>query len=250
MTYSPERKAALVTGAGGGMGRAHVLALARSGWSVAALDRDVDRLQALERESSAWATRVATYCADVTSEKEVRAVVEEASRRLGPVLGVVNNAGIGSVKRRSRDIPAEDWREMLDVHLMGAVHCVLATLDGMEQAGFGRIVNVSSYCAEVGSVGFSHYCAAKAALTGYSLSLALEEAEVGVTVNVVAPGLVDTPMTAGDNDETRARELAMIPLRRYGRPEEVAATISFLLSDGAGYITGRVLGVNGGMVRR
>ena len=136
------------------------------------------------------------------------------------------------------------------MHLIGAVHCVLATLDGMEQAGFGRIVNISSYCAEVGSIGFSHYSAAKAALIGYSMSLALETAESGITVNVVAPGLVDTPMTAGDSDEIRAHELTKIPLRRYGRPEEVAATISFLLSEGAGYITGRVFGVSGGMVCR
>jgi len=249
MTYSPERKVALVTGAGGGMGTADVLELLRSGWSIAALDRDGSRLEALERQTAAWAGRVATYCADVTSEKDVHAAVEDASR-LGPVLGVVNNAGIGSQKRRFRDIPVEDWREMLDVHLIGAVHCVLATLDGMERAGFGRIVNISSYCAEVGSIGFSHYCAAKAALIGYSMSLALEEAHAGVTVNVVAPGLVDTPMTAGDSDEIRAQELPMIPVGRYGRPEEVAATIGFLLSDGAGYMTGRVLGVNGGMVRR
>jgi len=120
----------------------------------------------------------------------------------------------------------------------------------MEEAGFGRVVNISSYCAEVGSIGFSHYCAAKAALIGYSMSLALEEADAGVTVNVVAPGLIDTPMTAGDNDEIRAHELTKIPLRRYGRPEEIAATVSFLLSDQSGYMTGRVLGVNGGMVCR
>ena len=136
--------------------------------------------------------------------------------RLGPVLGVVNNAGIGSAKRMFRDIPVEDWRQMLDVHVIGAVHCVLATLEHMEAAGFGRIVNVSSYCAEVGSIGFSHYCAAKAALIGYSMSLALEEAEAGVTVNVVAPGLVDTPMTAGRqrrDQGARADEDPASPLR-------------------------------------
>ncbi|MGO9148585.1 MAG: SDR family NAD(P)-dependent oxidoreductase [Acidimicrobiales bacterium] len=249
MSSSPEGKVALVTGAAGGMGKADVLALLDSGWNVAACDRDESRLETFRSETEEWADRIASYCLDVTSLKDVQEAVKDASR-LGPVLGVVSNAGIGSAKRLFRDIPVDDWREMFDVHVIGAVHCVLATLDGMEEVGFGRIVNVSSYCAEVGSIGFSHYCAAKAALIGYSMSLALEEAEAGVTVNVVAPGLVDTPMTAGDSDEIRAHELTKIPLRRYGRPEEVAATISFLLSDGAGYMTGRVLGVNGGMVCR
>jgi NAD(P)-dependent dehydrogenase (short-subunit alcohol dehydrogenase family) len=249
MSGSPEKKVALVTGAGGGMGKADVLALLETGWNIAAFDRDESRLDAFREANEKWASRIATYRVDVTSLKDVREAVSDASR-LGPVLGVVNNAGIGSAKRLFRDIPVDDWREMLEVHLIGAVHCVLATLDGMEKAGFGRIVNISSYCAEVGSVGFSHYCAAKAALIGYTMSLALEEAEAGITVNAIAPGLVDTPMTAGDNDEVRALELTKIPLRRYGHPEEIGATVSFLFSDGAGYITGRVLGVNGGMVCR
>lgn len=249
MSSSPKEKVALVTGAAGGMGKADVLALLASGWNIAACDRDESRLSALRSETEQFQSRIATYCIDVTSLASVQDAVSDASR-LGPVLAVVNNAGIGSAKRLFSDIPVEDWREMLEVHVIGAVHCVLATLKGMEQAGFGRIVNISSYCAEVGSIGFSHYCAAKAALIGYSMSLALEEAEAGVTVNVVAPGLIDTPMTAGDSDAIRAVELTKIPLRRYGKPEEVAATVSFLLSDGAGYITGRVLGVNGGMVRR
>jgi NAD(P)-dependent dehydrogenase (short-subunit alcohol dehydrogenase family) len=249
MSSSPENKVAVVTGAAGGMGKADVLALLESGWNVAAFDRDETRIETFKEETKDWGARVAPYVVDVTSLKEVQEAVDDA-RRLGPVLGVVNNAGIGSAKRLFRDIPVDDWREMLEVHLIGAVHCVLATLDGMEEAGFGRVVNISSYCAEVGSIGFSHYCAAKAALIGYSMSLALEEADAGVTVNVVAPGLIDTPMTAGDNDEIRAHELTKIPLRRYGRPEEIAATVSFLLSDQSGYMTGRVLGVNGGMVCR
>ena len=210
MSSSPERKVALVTGAAGGMGKADVLALLESGWNIAACDRDESRLERFRTDTASWADRVATYCVDITSLKDVSEAVKDASR-LGPVLGVVNNAGIGSAKRMFRDIPVDDWREMLDVHVIGAVHCVLATLETMEAAGFGRMVNISSYCAEVGSVGYSHYCAAKAALIGWSMSLALEEAEAGVTVNVVAPGLVDTPMTAGDSDEIRAHELAKIP---------------------------------------
>lgn len=185
MSSSPDKKVALVTGAAGGMGKADVLALLESGWNIAACDRDESRLDRFKAETSGWADRIACYCVDVTSLKDVQEAVADATR-LGPVLGVVNNAGIGSAKRMFRDIPVEDWRQMLDVHVIGAVHCVLATLEQMEAAGFGRIVNVSSYCAEVGSIGFSHYCAAKAALIGYSMSLALEEAEAGVTVNVVA----------------------------------------------------------------
>jgi NAD(P)-dependent dehydrogenase (short-subunit alcohol dehydrogenase family) len=249
MSVSPTNKVALVTGAAGGMGKADVVALVQSGWNAAACDRDESGLERFKKETQDWTDKIATYRVDITSLKDVREVVDDAAR-LGPVLGVVNNAGIGSPKRSFRDIPVDDWREMLDVHLMGAVHCVLATVDGMQQAGFGRVVNISSYCAEAGSIGFSHYCAAKAALIGFTMSLALEEAEAGITVNAVAPGLVSTPMTAGESEENRARSVSQIPLGRYGQPEEVAATISFLMSDAAGYITGRVLGVSGGMVCR
>ncbi len=249
MTQSPANKVALVTGAAGGMGKAHVLALVRSGWSVAACDRDEAALEHFRDETKEFADKVSVYAADVTSMDDVSRVVADASR-LGPVLGVVNNAGIGSPPRPFQKIPVEDWREMLEVHVIGAVHCVLATLDTMEEAGFGRIVNVSSYCAEAGSVGFIHYCAAKSALIGYTMSLALEQAEKGVTVNAVAPGLVETPMTAKDTPEAIAKATAKIPLGRYGRPEEVAATIAFLCSDEAAYVTGRVFGVSGGLVCR
>lgn len=249
MTQSPANKVVLVTGAAGGMGKAHVLALVRAGWSVAACDRDEMALAHFRDETKEFSDKVSVHNADVTSMDDVVRVVADASR-LGPVLGVVNNAGIGSPPRPFQKIPVEDWREMLEVHVIGAVHCVLATLDTMEEAGFGRIVNVSSYCAEAGSVGFIHYCAAKSALIGYTMSLALEQAEKGVTVNAVAPGLVETPMTAKDTPEARAKATSKIPLGRYGRPEEVAATIAFLCSDEAAYVTGRVFGVSGGLVCR
>jgi NAD(P)-dependent dehydrogenase (short-subunit alcohol dehydrogenase family) len=224
----------MVTGAGGGMGRAHVRALADAGWTVAACDLD-DRAQEAADEVKAGGGQALSLVFDMRDPGAVASAVAAASH-VGPVLGLVNNAGTGSPPMQLLELSTKDFRDMYEVHVEGA------------DSGYGRVVNIASYCVLKGSIGYSHYCAAKAALVGLSNSVALETAPSGVTINVVAPGLIATPMTAGEPAERRRHNEATIPVGRYGTPEEVAGVVRFLLSDDAGYLTGQTVHVNGGMV--
>jgi NAD(P)-dependent dehydrogenase (short-subunit alcohol dehydrogenase family) len=224
----------MVTGAGGGMGRAHVRALADAGWTVAACDLD-DRAQEAADEVKAGGGQALSLVFDMRDPGAVASAVAAASH-VGPVLGLVNNAGTGSPPMQLLELSTKDFRDMYEVHVEGA------------DSGYGRVVNIASYCVLKGSIGYSHYCAAKAALVGLSNSVALETAPSGVTINVVAPGLIATPMTAGEPAERRRHKEATIPVGRYGTPEEVAGVVRFLLSDDAGYLTGQTVHVNGGMV--
>lgn len=216
------------------MGRAHVRALADAGWTVATCDLD-DRAQEAADEVKAGGGQALSLVFDVRDPGAVASAVAAASH-VGPVLGLVNNAGTGSPPMQLLELSTKDFRDMYEVHVEGA------------DSGYGRVVNIASYCVLKGSIGYSHYCAAKAALVGLSNSVALETAPSGVTINVVAPGLIATPMTAGEPAERRRHNEATIPVGRYGTPEEVAGVVRFLLSDDAGYLTGQTVHVNGGMV--
>lgn len=216
------------------MGRAHVRALADAGWTVAACDLD-DRAQEAADEVKAGGGQALSLVFDMRDPGAVASAVAAASH-VGPVLGLVNNAGTGSPPMQLLELSTKDFRDMYEVHVEGA------------DSGYGRVVNIASYCVLKGSIGYSHYCAAKAALVGLSNSVALETAPSGVTINVVAPGLIATPMTAGEPAERRRHKEATIPVGRYGTPEEVAGVVRFLLSDDAGYLTGQTVHVNGGMV--
>ncbi|ORW36720.1 short-chain dehydrogenase [Mycobacterium paraense] len=229
-------KTAVVTGGGSGIGQAVAQRLRADGLDVATID-----LRPSETELA--------FTADVTDRSQVDAALAAIRAQLGPVTVLVNAAGLDGFKRFA-NITFEDWQRVIDVNLNGVFHTIQAVLPDMVEAGWGRIVNISSSSTHSGAPYMSHYVAAKSAVNGLTKSLALEYGPNGITVNAVPPGFIDTPMlrTAEQNgflgniEETIART----PVRRMGKPEDIAAACAFLISEEAGYITGQILGVNGG----
>jgi NAD(P)-dependent dehydrogenase (short-subunit alcohol dehydrogenase family) len=229
-------KTAVVTGGGSGIGLAVVHRLRADGLDVATID-----LRPSETELS--------FTADVTDRSQVDAALSAIRAQLGPVTILVNAAGLDGFKRFN-NLTFEDWQRVIDVNLNGVFHTVQAVLPDMIEAGWGRIVNISSSSTHSGAPYMSHYVAAKSAVNGLTKSLALEYGPSGITVNAVPPGFIDTPMLRaaekngflGSIEETIART----PVRRMGQPEDIAAACAFLVSEEAGYITGQILGVNGG----
>jgi NAD(P)-dependent dehydrogenase (short-subunit alcohol dehydrogenase family) len=229
-------KTAVVTGGGSGIGLAVADRLRADGLDVATID-----LRPSEADLA--------FTADVTDRSQVDAALSGIRARLGPVNVLVNAAGLDGFKRFI-NITFEEWQRVIDVNLTGVFHMTQAVLSDMIEAGWGRIVNISSSSTHSGAPYMSHYVAAKSAVNGLTKALALEYGPSGITVNAVPPGFIDTPMLRaaaekgflGDIDETIART----PVRRMGRPEDIAAACAFLVSEEAGYITGQILGVNGG----
>ncbi|CDO90786.1 short-chain dehydrogenase [Mycobacterium triplex] len=229
-------KTAVVTGGGSGIGLAVAHRLRADGLDVATID-----LRPSDAELS--------FTADVTNRSQVDAALSAIRAQLGPVAILVNAAGLDGFKRFS-NISFEDWQRVVDVNLHGVFHMTQAVLPDMVEAGWGRIVNISSSSTHSGAPYMSHYVAAKSAVNGLTKSLALEYGPSGITVNAVPPGFIDTPMLRaaekngflGNIEETIART----PVRRMGKPEDIAAACAFLISEEAGYITGQILGVNGG----
>jgi 2-hydroxycyclohexanecarboxyl-CoA dehydrogenase len=229
-------KTAVVTGGGSGIGRAVADRLRADGYHVASID--------LTPSDDQFA-----QTADVTDRGQVEAALSAIRAQLGPVTVLVNAAGLDGFKRFT-DISFEEWQKVVDVNLNGVFHCIQAVLPDMVDAGWGRIVNISSSSTHSGTAYMSHYVAAKSAVNGLTKSLALEYGPAGITVNAVPPGFIDTPMLR--NAEARGRlgdvqaTIDATPVRRMGKPEDIAAACAFLISEEAGYITGQVLGVNGG----
>jgi 2-hydroxycyclohexanecarboxyl-CoA dehydrogenase len=229
-------KNAMVTGGGSGIGQAIVNRLRADGLNVAVLD-----LNPSDDEFG--------YVADVTDRTQIDDALAAIRAKLGPVSILVNAAGLDSFKK-FHDVSFERWQRVIDVNLNGVFHCVQAVLPDMLEAGWGRIVNISSSSTHSGAPYMSPYVAAKSAVNGLTKTLALEYGPNGITVNAVPPGFIDTPMLRaaadkgflGDIDKT----IAATPVRRIGRPEDIAAACAFLVSEEAGYITGQLLGVNGG----
>lgn len=237
---------ALVTGASQGIGRACALELAASGATVALAARNESKLAEAVGEIEAAGGQAAAFTLDIASEASIKAAAKAVLERFGKVEILVNNAGItrdGLMLRMKR----ADWDDVLTTNLTGAFLLTQAVLSPMLKNRWGRIVNVSSVVGRTGQAGQVNYAASKAGLIGLTRSMARELASRGITVNAVAPGYIETPMTAVLNDEQRAAMMVQIPLGRPGTDAEIAQSIAFLASDAAAYITGHVLDVNGGM---
>jgi 2-hydroxycyclohexanecarboxyl-CoA dehydrogenase len=230
-------KTAVVTGGASGIGRAVAERLRGDGFRVAVID--------LTPTDDGFG-----YVADVTDRAQVDAAMSAIRDALGPVLVLVNAAGVEGFKK-FLGMSFEEWSKVIDVNLNGVFHTIQAALPDMVEAGWGRIVNISSSSTHSGQPFMAHYVAAKSAVNGLTKALALEYGPSGVTVNAVPPGFIDTPMLRSAERRqllggTVEDHIARTPVRRVGRPEDIAAACAFFASEEAGYITGQILGVNGG----
>jgi|SoiMethySBSTD1v2_1073268.scaffolds.fasta_scaffold484527_2 NAD(P)-dependent dehydrogenase (short-subunit alcohol dehydrogenase family) len=254
-------KVALVTGAGSGLGQATAQLFAQEGAKVIVADISQRRAEAVVAEINGTGKRAKAVAVrgDVSKKAEVDAMVAEGRKRFGAINIVVNNAGIGQIKNFV-DISPDEWQRMLDVHMKGTFLCTHAVISDMIAANWGRVINTASVAGMHGGPQNAHYAAAKAAIIGFTRSLALELARNNITVNAVAPGLIDTPMARGVGageeraiDEAKAEQvkqffLRRIPLRQLGRPIDIATAHLYLASDDAVYVTGQILSPNGGYV--
>ena len=234
---------AIVTGSARGIGAATATALAEDGWPVVVNARsDAESAEARAASIDGNGGRALAVAADVTDPEQISALFERAESEFGPVLVLVNNAGLRA-DGLAPQLAAEQWQTVLETNLSAAFHTTRRALRPMIRARFGRIVNVASIVGPRANAGQSNYAASKAGLIGLTKTVAVEVARRGVTVNAVAPGLVETKLTEGIGNGLADA----IPARRPGTPDEVAACVRFLVSDEAGYVTVSVLTVDGGL---
>ncbi len=255
-----EGRVALVTGASQGIGRACALALAEAGATVALCARNVEKLEAVAAEISGIAgptqddgavtegapPRASVFALDLANEDSIKECAKAVIARLGKVEILVNNGGI------TRDIltlrmKKKDWDDVLGTNLTGAFLMTQAVMGSMLKARWGRVINIASVVGETGQAGQANYAASKAGLLGLTRSLARELASRTITVNAVAPGYIETAMTAALTEDQKTAMTSQVPLQRAGTDREIAAAVAFLASEGAAYITGHTLDVNGGM---
>ncbi|HLH09821.1 MAG TPA: 3-oxoacyl-[acyl-carrier-protein] reductase [Terriglobales bacterium] len=238
---------ALVTGASQGIGRACALELASRGAVVALAARNEQKLAEVCSEITGAGGNAAVFKMDVGNEEEIKAAIKAAIAQLGKLDILVNNAGITHDQLVLR-MKRSDWDSVIHTNLTSAYLCVQAVLSSMMKQRWGRIVNITSVFGQMGQIGQANYAASKAGLIGLTMALAREVASRNITVNAVAPGFIETAMTADLPAELKNKVETMIPLGRPGRDVEVAKAVAFLASEDASYITGHVLNVNGGML--
>jgi 3-oxoacyl-[acyl-carrier protein] reductase len=244
--FSLAGKVALVTGASQGIGRETALALAEAGANVAIAARNEEKLVKLAEEIAPRGSAALAVKMDVAEAEQVKAGFKAVLEKFGKLDILVNNAAITRDGLALR-MKQEDWDAVIRTNLTGAHLCTQQALATMMRARTGRIINVASIVAQMGNAGQANYVAAKGGLIGLTKAIAMEIASRNVTVNAVAPGFIETPMTDVLSDKVKEELKARIPLGRMGTPRDVASAIVFLASDEAGYITGHVLDVNGGM---
>lgn len=244
--FSLKDKIALITGASQGIGRATALALSAAGAKVAVAARNTEKLATLVTEIESAGGAALAVPMDVADAAQVKTGFQQTLAKFGKLDILVNNAAIIRDTLALR-MKLEDWDAVLRTNLTGAHLCIQQALGAMLKQRSGRIINISSVVAETGNAGQANYVASKAGLIGLTRAIAVEVASRSITVNAVAPGFIETPMTAPLSREIKDKMKSMIPLGRFGSDTDVAAAIVFLASDEAGYITGQVLDVNGGL---
>jgi 3-oxoacyl-[acyl-carrier protein] reductase len=240
---------AFITGASRGIGRACAIALSAAGARVVLAARQLDKLEEVAAEIRASGGEAFVVPIDLASQDSIKEAFSKASKEFGRIDILINNAGLtrdGLAMRMKR----VDWDAVIETNLSGSFFCIQQVMPAMVRERWGRIVNITSVVGESGNAGQANYAASKAGLIGLTKSLAQELASRNITVNAVAPGLVETDMTASLTDELKAKFTESVPLKRMGKPEDIAAAVKFLSSDDAGYITGHILDVNGGMFMR
>lgn len=242
-----EGKVAIVTGAAQGIGRAIAETLARHGADIVVADLDPGRSQEAVTAITQLGRKALNVKVNVADWNDAKAMVDQVLKEWGKVDILVNNAGITRDGLLIR-MKEEDWNLVLQVNLNGTFHCTKAVLQPMTKQRYGRIVNIASIVGAMGNVGQANYAASKAAVIGFTKTVAREYASRLVTVNAVAPGFIDTAMTHGLPADVKETLQKQIPLGRLGQPADVAEAVRFLASEEAGYITGQVLHVNGGML--
>ena len=243
----PEPRVAVVTGGARGIGAAITTALARSGIHVAAgYSSNSKAAEDLQEKLRAEGASISVHQGNVGSPEDCQRVVSEVLEQRGRVDYLINNAGI-TVDKTVRKLTVDDWHAVLRINLSGSFYMTKAVLDHMTENQFGRIVNISSVIGQTGSVGQANYASSKSGLIGFSKSLAQEVARKGITVNCVAPGFIETEMVAAVPEKAMEKILAKIPVGRLGQADEIARAVQFLVDDRAGYVTGSVISVNGGI---
>src|SRR5882762_10092978 len=240
-------RVALVTGASQGIGRSCALKLASIGATVALAARNPEKLNELVREITGAGGKAAAFPVDVGDEAQIKSACQAAITQFGKIDILVNNAGITRDQLVIR-MKRSDWDAVLSTNLTSAYLCIQQVIGTMLKQRWGRIINITSVFGQMGQAGQANYAASKAGLIGLTMAIAREVGSRSITCNAVAPGFIETAMTASLGDEFKQNAVKQIPLGRVGSPDDVANAVAFLASDEASYITGHVLNVNGGLL--